>query len=613
MSCRSTAGSSACVSLACLTHGLEDAQVQSILHDAIHAARDAGERAGVDDYHRFLAGQVRRLAERTDIPPRQAASLAARFAAGRRAPEIPADEARRAALISLDDRVHLARRHLAGYLDDAAVRYGEPTETVTDRYHQFRAEAVADRTRRAPDTFVTGLREGAFTWGVPRDRATAYALYRLAHGVGYRPPAGGRARCAACGEFTGAGHTCPVGETAPGSSSCDYQIVGGAPATDGGDNGGDTASPRDRGYEAVIPHGGETVPVVDAVGDPAVRAVYTHIRDLPVSPPLPDGPAGGSLADDVDTFTRFDDTYRRFAAAVNDLEDDLAARLDEAGLCSLHDQMTGVTVRPVGGVRYSQWDKDAAVRDITDRLAAADPDLPEATDRVLTAYLTYAQVDGFRARGLRDLGLRPGDYATSQPDRRAVEVDDQSAGADPVVGAAPTAADFDRLVREVDGLAEARQRLRTGPLGEAVRCHVTVRTAQRHLAALRRAAEDRLITRMRDEQVQSIPGPDGTVGTVHLPQRTRVWDRPAALAAVTAAIAGRVDVPVDVADRIVQRFTRTAVVSGYRMRRLPDLGVDPNDYSEIRIPRPRIRWASPEPPIAGLGDNSLASDVPTIR
>jgi hypothetical protein len=251
MSCRDTHGGSGLLTWYTARSPFTSSQVSSLLHDeTARMARDL-ENASDDQlrnvsyaYRSTLDGAVRNYEDTPEEERREAfGTRHQRMIENLRAghDETPPEVERQAALSTLGGRLANAENQLDGYIDNLqrAVRGASPhpialsTDRMRDEYTHFRRQAVDDRSLRAPREFVSGLRNGAFTWGIPRDRPTAYALHKLAEEyadfqvmgpTGQRPgrtprtatpeppladPNAEQTRCDTCGQFAGPRHYCP--------------------------------------------------------------------------------------------------------------------------------------------------------------------------------------------------------------------------------------------------------------------------------------------------------------------------------------------------------------------------------------------------------------------
>jgi hypothetical protein len=185
MSCRETPGSSACVTVACAHSTLDESQVRSVLNAGMAEAHEYGLHASEEEYRDRLSGFQQQLSDDPTGFAGRAQDLADRLAVG--LIEWQPDPGRRYALVSLQDRVSMAERHLCGLVGRWSVVLRERPEITMRRYDAYRAEAQLNPNCRAPQDFARGLAVSPFTWAAPRDRVTAWALYRLAQDVGAEP------------------------------------------------------------------------------------------------------------------------------------------------------------------------------------------------------------------------------------------------------------------------------------------------------------------------------------------------------------------------------------------------------------------------------------------
>ena len=186
-SCHETPACGACVAVASAQSTLDESQVFSVLHSGIAEARQYGLLASEEEYHQRLSGLQRRLSDDPTGLGGRSRRLGERLAAVL-VPSEP-NAGCRYALVSLQDRVTMAERHLSRLVGRLSVTLREPPEVTRRRYDAYRAEAELNHNCRAPGEFTRRLVLARSTWAAPRDRVTAWALYRLAQDAGVEPRA----------------------------------------------------------------------------------------------------------------------------------------------------------------------------------------------------------------------------------------------------------------------------------------------------------------------------------------------------------------------------------------------------------------------------------------
>jgi hypothetical protein len=185
MSCPETPGSRACVTSASAHSTLDESQVFSVLRAGIAEAHEYGLSATEEEYQQRLSGFQRQLADDPAGFAGRSRGLADRLAVG--LVEWQPDPGRRYALVTLAERVTMAERHLSGLVGRWSAELRERPEVTMRRYDAYRAEAELNLNCRAPREFRRGLASAPVTWAAPRDRVTAWALYRLAQDAGAEP------------------------------------------------------------------------------------------------------------------------------------------------------------------------------------------------------------------------------------------------------------------------------------------------------------------------------------------------------------------------------------------------------------------------------------------
>ena len=185
MSCHETPACGACVAVASAQSTLDESQVFSVLHAGIAEARQYGLQASEEEYHQGLSGFQRRLSDDPAGLGGRSRRLGDQLAAGLAACQ--PDPGCRYGLVSLQDRVTMAERHLSHLVGRLSATLRERPEVTRRRYDAYRAEAELNRNCLAPRGFARRLVLARSTWAAPRDRVTAWALYRLAQDAGVEP------------------------------------------------------------------------------------------------------------------------------------------------------------------------------------------------------------------------------------------------------------------------------------------------------------------------------------------------------------------------------------------------------------------------------------------
>lgn|GEM_PF-4335615 len=183
--CHKTPACGACVSIASAQSTMDDSQVSSVLYAGITEAHRFGLQASEEEYRTRLSAVQRQLSDDPTGFGGRFRGLVDRLAVG--LVESQADSGCRYGLVSLQDRVRMAERHLTELVNRWSVALRERSEVTMRRYDAYRAEAELNPNCRAPREFARGLLSARFTWAAPRDRVTVWALYRLAQDAGVEP------------------------------------------------------------------------------------------------------------------------------------------------------------------------------------------------------------------------------------------------------------------------------------------------------------------------------------------------------------------------------------------------------------------------------------------
>lgn len=173
MVCRETRAGSVAIALARADSGLDDPQVQSLLHQLRHRftsgvyRSDPSTPADSDRAREYLTDLV---AREPRLSERRRATLHRKLASTT-GEQLPADLL--SALGHLRPASASARRGLATRMRNHAAATGTSTAQATQRFAELRREAPAGRQTRATPTQKAALE------GLPTDPATRYALDRM--------------------------------------------------------------------------------------------------------------------------------------------------------------------------------------------------------------------------------------------------------------------------------------------------------------------------------------------------------------------------------------------------------------------------------------------------
>ena len=181
MVCRSTPGMSVPMGLANIDSGLDDDQIQSLVHqlrheyaDQRHGTAPDGETVGISDpgaaWDRFRSTTATRITGHPGLRPQRRAGLLRRITQAGDTP--PADMVYAARRIR--DRAIRAARLMDDHLATEAARIGVPDHDALTSYERGRGNAPSGRQPRATD-------EQRRTWpGLPLDPRTRHGLVALA-------------------------------------------------------------------------------------------------------------------------------------------------------------------------------------------------------------------------------------------------------------------------------------------------------------------------------------------------------------------------------------------------------------------------------------------------
>lgn len=172
MVCRATPGSSVPLGLAKIETGLDDAQVQSLMHQLRHECPDSEpvSREGEEQEWETQRRQLERIAHNHELlRPQRRTGMLAKLAAAREPP--PGDV--RYAMRHIRSRAAESARQLGAYLRAHAALAGATEAETRRRFEQLRAAAPRGRRERASA-------EQRQRWsGLPLDPGTRHALQTL--------------------------------------------------------------------------------------------------------------------------------------------------------------------------------------------------------------------------------------------------------------------------------------------------------------------------------------------------------------------------------------------------------------------------------------------------
>lgn len=173
-----------------------------------------------------------------------------------------------------------------------------------------------------------------------------------------------------------------------------------------------------------------------------IRVAYATGKGEPS--PLPEGIANARAAsealaapaaarreatvdEDVVAHRSVSDAYEQFNGRVNDVEQRMVKHLSARennmarGYQSWRDERTGQGVDLTGGTNYSDWDKDRVDAHLTSIISARTGADPETTKKLISDYQDCASVKSYSGGGLKSMGLKASQYATTtKVDRVAV-------------------------------------------------------------------------------------------------------------------------------------------------------------------------------------------------
>lgn len=253
---------------------------------------------------------------------------------------------------------------------------------------------------------------------------------------------------------------------------------------------------------------------------------------------------------------------------------DLAERLHDNGIKSIHDGVTGTTLSPHSGYRYRGWDHEGIQSEVENGIAV-NRDLDRGQVKaVVDAYTEYAAVDGYRTPALREYGLRAKDYAEGVPGQRSVAVSFPDRDDFVPTSAVGAVLDSSKSIAMMPAdAAAARERIASLPLEDAVREYVAVRHTERRLTRIAAGVESDAATKIMNEGLDTVAG--YRARTTAGGER---WDAEALERRLVPRIAEKAGVEPRVAQEVIADFKEVARVGRYKVRGLKAADLDADEY-----------------------------------
>jgi hypothetical protein len=250
-----------------------------------------------------------------------------------------------------------------------------------------------------------------------------------------------------------------------------------------------------------------------------------------------------------------------------EVEPELLKNMPREGVDTLYGH-----VDAAGGRTY-KWDKAAANSAIAEHIADTDGIHQKDVDAVIKELNSAVSVSGYRAQGLRAVGIDSASVASevTQGDRRGtVEAVDS-----PVTTPPP---------------ADWQEKVKSGSTKEAAKAYAHATGYKNYLAGKQKAA-----TAAAFDTMSKTPGASDTVSTPHgdfaisRGAHRRKWDREATLEATIPSIAKNAGVSEDQARNIVYRYAEVASISGGKSTFFKKNGLDQEKVSSMVDPAPQVK------------------------
>lgn len=417
--------------------------------------------------------------------------------------------------------------------------------------------------------------------------------------------------CPECGQFAATSHTCTptTGNNEVQALHQAWQNLSADPAADPAQVAAAQAA-----YYASLDT--DTTPATVPAGLPDAHMDGTHLilpAPTTTAAPLPGTAAltdatttlvddttpvpAVSLADRIDSTLTMKEHARQLRDTLDEAASSLAARLDTVHIQQVTDMTTGNQYLPVGGVHYSAWQHEALTDTLADKIATSTGDDPDTVRAAITDYTTYAAVDYYRSRALRDAGLKARDYATMTPQPRRLELrrTHHDHPAAPSYAADRIHAHRDTLTASITAAQQAADTLSMLPLDTALREYAALRNAHRTLTDTLTAAETDLGAALKDTDTP-VTGTWGTATWVPSGGSER-WDNDDLDRVLITHIAATRDLDPKATGRAIDAFRSYAHVGRYRVKALAGV-VDVDDYRTKTPVSPKMKITAEIPEAA---------------
>lgn len=266
-------------------------------------------------------------------------------------------------------------------------------------------------------------------------------------------------------------------------------------------------------------------------------------------------------------------------------------RLDTQKLRTVTDSATGVSLSPIGGVRYSGWQHEAIQQAVGARIAE-QRGLPEdAVQSAIAGYTDYAGIDYYRGPALRALGLKARDYAKVNPEprRTMIKFPDYDDAFIPG-GAAVAVRDNQAALEAMPGrIRDLAARVEDMPLDQAVRELASVERSIRSLNKVTISMESDAYSRLAKE------GPVSTTYGDYKAYQTTPSDRwdPTIEPVLISQVAKDKGIDPVVTGIAVRDFLEVGHAGRYKVKSLKAAEIDPDDYRSKGNSTRKIQFVEP--------------------
>lgn len=291
----------------------------------------------------------------------------------------------------------------------------------------------------------------------------------------------------------------------------------------------------------------------------------------------------------------FQPQIRTAMRSLDELEYVITNRLDNDNIEGLEDAKSGLTIYPIGGVRYTGWQHEELQTVLVGAIAAQDNGEgvgQQQVAAVISEYTSYATPNYYRVNELHRLGIAPGEFANEGQDARRLFVkglEEEGSGQSPILKGAQLYAHRETISSALSQVSNIASRLAASEEPIPFREYLALRRRVSYIRGAVEGIKEAGKRQMLRSGTESVTTPSGGEYVIQPGRRNHSLNISEIRPQVIDRVSRDVRISRDSVEKIVTKFESVAHIASYRARALEKkTDIHLEDYLVVTQTPPRL-------------------------